>query len=782
MGIILLIIISIILVYFAFIAFYKDKKNYTSLNFLLFVVFFVGWIWVNYLSNVTKSYSISLLMNSLIFSFTSIAIYFLFLFSLNYPNREFKTRKSFFIPYTAIGLIVIILSGTRYLVKDITIEEGYSVVEFGNFIIAYALFVLLSAIASVIILLKKYRRSRGIEKVRIQYLALGFFFTLLGAIITNLILPLVFGVFDFSNIGPLFSIFLVGFTSYSIIRYRLLGIKVILGNMITLFLIGVFTYVTFYTVVLLEENFLESVLSNQALGINVFLALVYSGGFIYLYRLIKEKIQESIIYSEYDPSIELEKFNKELSSKIKLEEIVEAFKLLVSHTVKSGDIAIYLKDSDSEKYVEFTTKSKFVISSTELNQIHKLRDFGNSILKEEVLEGWNLRDKVVLEFKNFFKNSKYSLFLPFYEGKVITGFAVLAGDFYDFVDINFLETAIKIINISIGRAKYFREYESLILTLEDRILEATEELRVKNIQLDTALRKEKDMMDVLGHELRTPLGNARNAVLMMEDLKATNKLTDELYDKYIKIAIENIRREKDLIQTILQSARLENDRFQITKVKFDAAKLMESAETSFKSQAEAKGLKFEIEYPKQEVLIYNDQTVLQQILDNFMTNAIKYTYEGSIKVALEDLGEKIRISVKDTGEGLKKEDLQHIGKKFFRANTHLESQGTINGEKIIRPGGTGIGLYVVKGILKNLGSDLKIDSEFGKGSTFSFEIKKDLNLVGKEQPTQAPTTNSLGELAVEPSSIAEVNRKVLESQKEVIKPIAKPKLNTKLGK
>lgn len=251
----------------------------------------------------------------------------------------------------------------------------------------------------------------------------------------------------------------------------------------------------------------------------------------------------------------------------------------------------------------------------------------------------------------------------------------------------------------------------------------TKQLTQANTKLADALKKEKDMMDIIGHELRTPLGAARNALLFLDTLKQKGKMTDQKYKQFMETAIRNIRREKEILETILQSARLDNDRIQFDPTDVNIQELIKQSFEGFGDMAKQKNLEVILDI-EPRLTIRCDQVAIQQIVDNLASNAVKYTHKGSITIRIKKAeNNKIRFEFIDTGEGLKPEDIPNLGKKFFRANTHLQTGGTIGGDLVPRPGGTGIGLYVIKGLLESMGSELKIESEFGKGSKFWFELE-----------------------------------------------------------
>lgn len=253
------------------------------------------------------------------------------------------------------------------------------------------------------------------------------------------------------------------------------------------------------------------------------------------------------------------------------------------------------------------------------------------------------------------------------------------------------------------------------------LLKNLEEARAK---IEEAYKKEKDMMDILGHELRTPLTVARNAVLMIDmefqkpqpDMSAVNDLLEK--------AKENIKREISTLQTVLSTTRLENDRAQINYVKVDAKDVVHDSIEALGGEAEKKKLQIKTELPEKEIFAWAGREQIQEIMDNLLSNAIKYTEKGEITISIIEDGDYVSFIVRDTGEGIPENEIKNLGKKFHRVNPYVQSNGVEYDINIVRPGGTGIGLYVVKGFLEKMGGKFGVESKLGEGSVFTASLQK----------------------------------------------------------
>ncbi|HLD03837.1 MAG TPA: HAMP domain-containing sensor histidine kinase, partial [Candidatus Dojkabacteria bacterium] len=236
-------------------------------------------------------------------------------------------------------------------------------------------------------------------------------------------------------------------------------------------------------------------------------------------------------------------------------------------------------------------------------------------------------------------------------------------------------------------------------------------------QLQEVRRRERDMIDVMGHELRTPITIVRNALLVMDSDYNNNKLPPDKLRKYLDMSIESVRREITLIETLLSATKVEGNRIQLTLKKVDLIDVVNDALEAHKKIAGNKNLAIDFVPPEQPVFVYADRVRTQEIMDNYVSNAIKYTVKGGVTIRISLENDIAKVAVTDTGVGISKEDLVNLGKKFFRAGKTFSRATTST-----QPSGTGLGLFVAFELLRLMNGTKEIKSDMGKGSTFSFTL------------------------------------------------------------
>ncbi len=229
-----------------------------------------------------------------------------------------------------------------------------------------------------------------------------------------------------------------------------------------------------------------------------------------------------------------------------------------------------------------------------------------------------------------------------------------------------------------------------------------------------ASRAKSEFLSSMSHEIRTPM----NAVLGMADLLTDTKLTAE-QRRYIDVMVANGNSLLELINSILDLARIESGRLQIEQTEFDLTDLIDKTISTFGVQAHSKGLELIARIaPGVQTHLIGDPLRLRQILMNFLGNAIKFTEQGEVVLEVNrpiDSNEpaELRFTVSDTGIGIAPAKLKEIFSKFTQADSSTTR----------RYGGTGLGLAIAERLVKLMGGTIAVESELHKGSKFSFTTR-----------------------------------------------------------
>lgn len=306
-------------------------------------------------------------------------------------------------------------------------------------------------------------------------------------------------------------------------------------------------------------------------------------------------------------------------------------------------------------------------------------------------------------------------------------------------DRNYMQTIAQVTSIALDNSVSFRDREIALKRLDEaskELAEKNQELQIKsddlvskNTALEEARRRERDMLDVMGHELRTPLSIIKMTmgILRNKSDNSPDQFTADTFKKYAPRISDALHREVRLLEAMLSSAKLDSDKMELHMEKVDINTVAGDAVLAQQESASIKGLELKYTPVKGSVFVYADKVRLGEVVDNFVNNAVKYTNEGFVEVVIEpDFDEKhVKFSVIDSGVGIAEENIKNLGKKFYRVKQYGdEDVSRPDGKKLVRPGGTGLGLYVSFGLVSLMGGKIDIKSEVGKGSTFSFVIPK----------------------------------------------------------
>lgn len=254
--------------------------------------------------------------------------------------------------------------------------------------------------------------------------------------------------------------------------------------------------------------------------------------------------------------------------------------------------------------------------------------------------------------------------------------------------------------------------------LEARIEIANKDFKQKNKELIVAnneLKKldelKSDFLSMVTHELKTPLSNIRISAEYLESLDNADPVQKEM----LQVIIRNIDRQARLINDILDLSKIESEKIELKLEPVDLHEIGNSAFENIRQLALKKNVTVSLDIPDRLSPVLADREKVNIVLNNLLDNALKFTPDGGgIFLSAKDCGDVIEVAVKDTGIGIEKEKLSKIFDKFYQVDSTSR-------RKI---GGCGLGLSISSGIIRAHGSEIYVESEIGKGSTFSFRLKK----------------------------------------------------------
>lgn len=216
----------------------------------------------------------------------------------------------------------------------------------------------------------------------------------------------------------------------------------------------------------------------------------------------------------------------------------------------------------------------------------------------------------------------------------------------------------------------------------------------------------RNMVSDIAHELRTPLTNIRGYLEALQDgIVAPDEFTIDLIHEEALLLHR-------LIQDLQELALAEAGQLRYDRQPIAICDVVEQTVTMFQPSASGKNIALVAELPPQIPLVYADKKRLAQIMRNLINNAVTHTEKGCIRVLAVAHEKEVEISVQDSGEGISEDHLPYIFERFYRVDP---SRSRVTG-------GAGLGLAIVKQLVEAQGGWIKVESEIGKGSNFTFTL------------------------------------------------------------
>lgn len=238
-------------------------------------------------------------------------------------------------------------------------------------------------------------------------------------------------------------------------------------------------------------------------------------------------------------------------------------------------------------------------------------------------------------------------------------------------------------------------------------------LLLRDITREKSLEEERDeFISVVSHELRTPIaiaeGNISNAEFILDKAGVTEPGVVEA----LKLAHHQVLFLADMINDLSTLSRAERGVLQLEVTPINVHKLCTELVSAYQNDASAKGLQLRADLNPRLETLRSSELYVREVLQNFVTNAIKYTEKGSVTLGAQPQKNGVRFQVSDTGIGISKVDQERVFDKFFRSEDFRTRATT----------GTGLGLYVTMKLARLLHAELSLDSELNHGSTFTIFV------------------------------------------------------------
>ena len=267
------------------------------------------------------------------------------------------------------------------------------------------------------------------------------------------------------------------------------------------------------------------------------------------------------------------------------------------------------------------------------------------------------------------------------------------------------------------QANELNETNTLLEERQQQIEEQTEKLEVKKEELESAnihlneLNSTKDkFFSIIAHDLKNPFNTIMGFAELL--IMKFNKLSEEKKYKYSEVIYRSSKNIYDLLENLLQWSRTQTNKIAFEPSDFDIENLVQQNIALLNENIESKNISVKLGH-SEKVSIYADRNMINTVIRNLLTNAIKFTDKGGqIIIDYKNKNGDVEFSIRDTGIGMTEKEISQI----FRVDTNISKTGT-DGET-----GTGLGLILCKEFIKKNGGSIWVESKSGEGSKFSFTV------------------------------------------------------------
>ncbi|MBI5147548.1 MAG: hypothetical protein HZA37_00120 [Parcubacteria group bacterium] len=673
----------------------RGLRKPLNVIFVAFCLGIAGWaLSLFVLFNVQQS----LFWGELPFAFAAfiLTLFLLFAIAVETSEKDGAERAKRALFLLIAPLIFAILIFKHLVVVSLKIENGVLSPTTGAAYSYFVYFVILCAVASLAVLVYKYKAAKGIFKLRLKYVFLGLALFFIPAIVTNAVLPY-FGIRDFNVLGPLFSFFMLTAISYAIVRHHLMDISVIIrrGTVFTI----LFTVISFLYA--LFGSFFGDFFPNPWKFLIP--SLIVIAGFLPLKNFLETITDKTFFRRHYHLDEILGRINKIIfESNLSLDNLLASFNRLIVDALKLNRGAILIlipKDSFISRQMISDTAENFELTFDN-PLIGRLAAPGFRIIDKEDIENGarNPHDAAVHSHDRRLADALgkigFNLAIPIKYKEQLIGICLLgekkSGDPFFANDIVLLEHSVNAIAPIIENARMYEE------------LKKTDDAKSRFIS-------------IVSHQLRTPLSSARWNLELLQD-------EETLSPEERKSAFGDVHRSVVATINNLNSLLLVLD-IEQGKIFLDLAPgniLQDIKETARTVKNDIGAGNFEINVKAEGDIpeIHYDANKIRFVIYALLHNAL--TYSPMVKKTDILVSQKVMadsnnlvVAISDYGIGITELAKAEIFKKFFRADE----------ARSLAPSGFGINTYIARSFIAAHGGQMWLESKgIGQGTTFYFRL------------------------------------------------------------
>jgi len=676
---------------------YIKATSYKRVNIIFAILAWsaAGWAFSFFLVYLFTDNPLKLFFGRMGFATSSIISTAFLLFAIIFPSEQRAVSSFKLIILSLPALLFLGLSFTDKIV--FSLGSGLKMFSYGPFYPLFSFYLTGYIILGFVFLIKTYRKTSGQERLQVKYCLLGMFFTSSLGLLNNLFLPML-GISMLNWLGPSLTVIMVGFTTYSIIKHRLMDINIVFKKGTTYILLLLLLFVPSFLLILLGQKFFYGKI-NYLFTVMMFSVLFLVALLFYRIKPRTEKAVDQFLFKErYNYRETLGELSKAMVNILDLQSLLKKIMETVTQTMGVDKASLFLLDDEKGGYDLFESKNiKMPASSPLLRKeaplpgyLQKMREI---VVKEELAKGTNIPElKMVIEQMT---SLEAEVSIPLLSKGQLIGIINLSHKF--------------------NKDVYYQEDIELLTTLANQTAIAVENARLfEDLKRSKSYIRRADRLASLGtltaglaHEIRNPLVAIKTLTQLLPE-----RLEDEEFrNHFLKIAAGEVDRISHLINELLDFARPS-----IPKLEFeDVNSILDGMILLVSTESKKKNVHIEKQYATDLPSVKVDREQIKQVFLNILLNAIEATPEnGKITVKthsfLKPGGEPyLQVEFKDTGCGIPQEYLEEIFNPFYTTKTT----------------GSGLGLSISNQIVRDHKGYIDVESQKDKGTSFFINLPVD---------------------------------------------------------
>lgn len=546
-----------------------------------------------------------------------------------------------------------------------------------------------------------------LRRQQLLVMLLGFIGAMAGGLTLNLILPLM-GNYRYVQFGPAFSLLFVFASGYAIVRHKLFDVRFALMR-IAAYSLSVISVGGVIGLLAASVISLFDVSSVSLPFIIVSAAVIVAAVFGPVKSYFDRVTYRFFYIAQYDPQVVIDTLTSMLARAVNQRRIAQMTGQLLQETLSTQFVSICTVNEVRGEYRKLNStrhKETYVLDAA-LKELLPTITEDVFAVDEASERDRDLADKI--------SKSNIAVVAKLRSAQGVIGYLIVGykqnATAFSRQDIDLLDIARDELSIALENAIRFEEIEKFSQTLQLKVDDATEELKVKNKKLKELDTSKDEFISMASHQLRTPLTSIKGYLSMvlegdLGDVTPTQR-------KVLEEAYASSQRMVYLIGDFLNVSRLQTGKFELEASKVELPEIIAEEIGQLRATAAARQLKITYTPPSNFPTLLLDENKIRQVMMNFIDNAIYYSRPNTtITIDLIKHAHHVTFRVKDEGIGVPTGERHKLFTKFYRASNAKQQ----------RPDGTGIGLFMAKKVIVAHDGAVIFESKEGKGSTFGFRL------------------------------------------------------------